>query len=122
MVWTTVYNLSLDLMGERKADTTFSTTELALVAARAPAMCTLLQAELLPAAGGQTAVPVAALTDRVLLPDQVALSVAPWGLAALLLAESNPSLAAFYQQKYEEARRKIPVKAQRIIDVYGLGG
>lgn len=122
MVWTTVYNLALDLAGERKSDGSFSTAELAAIAVRAPALATLLQAELLPSTGGQTAVPVAALTDRVLLPDQVALSIAPWGLAALLLAESNPALAAFFQQKYEEQRRRIPAKATRITDVYGLGG
>ena len=68
------------------------------------------------------------LTDKVPLDDELALTVMPYGLAAALLADENPTLANFLQARYEELLQKFSVIApivkqpadwEPIVDVYG---
>lgn len=58
------------------------------------------------------------------LDDYICQSVMPYGLAAQLLLDENPSAAAFLQQRYEELRDKLarglPQMAESIVDVYGV--
>lgn len=65
-----------------------------------------------------------AMTDEIDLDDVIAQTIMPYGLAAHLLIDENPSAAAFYQQRYEELMRKlgaqIPAKWDTIEDVYGI--
>lgn len=69
-----------------------------------------------------------AMTDEVPLDDELCLSVMPYGLAAALLADENPPLANFLQQRYEELLQKFstigpivrqPADWEPIQDVYG---
>lgn len=57
------------------------------------------------------------------LDDVICQGVLPYGLAAHLLLDENPSAASYFQQRYEEAlaaaRRSIPAEAEDIIDLYG---
>ena len=57
------------------------------------------------------------------LDDGICQGVLPYGLAAHLLLDENPSVAAYFQQRYEgllrEAKRGIPVESEPINDVYG---
>lgn len=59
----------------------------------------------------------------IALDDYICQSVLPYGLAAHLLLDENPSAASFFQQKYEELKaglaRGIPQSSVDIEDVYG---
>lgn len=63
------------------------------------------------------------LNEALDLDDECCRSVLPYGLAAALLLEENPSSAGFYQQRYEERKqelkRGIPTKSVDIEDCYG---
>ena len=71
--------------------------------------------------------PVAArldsLGDTIDLDDYCAGTVLPYGLAAHLLMDENPSTANFFQQRYDElkltAQRGLPAESEEIVDVYG---
>lgn len=56
------------------------------------------------------------------LDDYICESVMPYGLAAHLLLDENPSAAAFFQQRYEELRNKLarglPATSEDIVDVH----
>lgn len=70
---------------------------------------------------------VAVISDFVSeigLDDYICRSVMPYGLAAHLLLDENPSSASFFQQRYEELLNGlksggIPTSSVDIIDVYG---
>lgn len=57
------------------------------------------------------------------LDDGICQGVLPYGLAAHLLLDENPSVAGFFQQKYAEmlsqAMRSLPAQSEPITDVYG---
>ena len=57
------------------------------------------------------------------LDDGICQGVLPYGLAAHLLLDENPSAASYFQQRYEEllrtARRGIPAAAEDITNLYG---
>ena len=99
---------------------------------RALFIINILRGEVYPysdtyAAGEDKSRPIcAAVTDfssSVGLDDTLAQTVLPYGLAAQLLLEENPTAASFFQQRYEEllARlgREVPNSFELIDDVYG---
>jgi len=57
------------------------------------------------------------------LDDGICQGVLPYGLAAHLLLDENPDMAAFFQQRYEEAlslaRRGLAAGGEDIVDLYG---
>ena len=63
-------------------------------------------------------------TDFIQLDDYICQTVLPYGLAAQLLLDENPSAAAFFKQRYEELRDKLaagfPRSSESITDVYGV--
>jgi hypothetical protein len=78
----------------------------------------LLQAELLPS----SVLPLAITSeDNVMQIDQrSAITVLPYGLAAHLLMNEDPNRAAFFNNRYDELKRKRPAAITRIKDVYGI--
>lgn len=66
------------------------------------------------------------LLKRSKIDNTIALSIMPYGLAANLLVDENPSAAAFYQQRYEELLRlkagKMQASVGDITDLYGVLG
>lgn len=64
--------------------------------------------------------------DYIELDDYICQSVMPYGVAAHLMLDENPTVAAFCQQRYEELKaglaRGVPCMSQDIVDVYGGGG
>lgn len=60
------------------------------------------------------------------LDDYICRTVMPYGLAAHLLLDENPTSASFFQQRYEELvrglRSGIPAASEDIVDVYGGRG
>ena len=59
------------------------------------------------------------------LDDYICRSVLPEGLAGLLFADENPSMASLHWQIYEERKanlaRGMPAESEEIVDVYGGG-
>ena len=55
--------------------------------------------------------------------DTIALGIMPYGLAANLLVDENPSAASFYQARYEERlkekSRRVRASVEDIEDIYG---
>jgi hypothetical protein len=119
MTFQTVFNLTMDLVDERSSTGAIPVASTAIFKAKAPGLLTLLQNQI-GRTSGIPFVEVASLDDEMLLPDESVHSLAH-GLAAKLLADENPPLAAYYQQIFEETKR-IPVRPRRITDVYNVGG
>lgn len=70
------------------------------------------------------AIPVLNFEEEIVsLDDYICRSVLPYGLAAHLLLDENPSAAGFFQQRYEELKRALSrgilSESEDIIDVYG---
>lgn len=65
------------------------------------------------------------MDSDIALDDVICQSVLPYGLAAQLLLDENPSAAGFYQQRYEELLRDVGRQrrgaSEAIEDVYGFG-
>lgn len=66
------------------------------------------------------------LDDVIDLDDYICQSVMPYGLAAHLLLDENPTTAGFFQQRYDELKmslsRGIKAVSEDIEDVYGFNG
>jgi len=120
MTFNEIFDIAMDLADERATSGAINVGSTALYRAKAPGLFTILQAEVGLSSGSPAAV-VSALTEECLLPDYAAVAVLPYGLVAHLMADENPPVASFYQQRYEEAKRKIPAKAVKGRDVYNLG-
>lgn len=62
-------------------------------------------------------------TDIIGMDDYICQTVMPYGLAAHLLLDENPSAAGFFMQRYEEMRdnlaKGLPSGSEPIEDVYG---
>lgn len=60
------------------------------------------------------------------LDDYISQSVMPYGLAAHLMLDENPSAASYFQQRYDELKAKLatglPQGCEDIVDVYGACG
>lgn len=74
--------------------------------------------------------PVPAMLDdlytEIDLDDYICRSVMPYGLAAHLLLDENPTTAGFFQQRYDELKaglmRGLPAVSDDITDIYGSYG
>ena len=66
------------------------------------------------------------LYSEIDLDDYCAGTVLPYGLAAALLLDENPTTANFFQQRYDELKaglqRGMPAVSEDIEDVYGPRG
>lgn len=80
-----------------------------------------------PKAGKRnTANVLSRMTDYVDLDDYIASAVLPYGLAAHLLLEENPTAANYFQQRYDELKMRLRTEgllaeSEDIEDVYGSG-
>lgn len=89
----------------------------------------VLRVECTPACGGDasgadTVCPeITDFESPLPLDDALCQGVLPYGLAAHLLLEENPSAASYFQQRYTqllyEARRSKSTAPQEIEDIYG---
>jgi len=66
------------------------------------------------------------MADAVDLDDYIASAVLPYGLAAHLLLEENPTAANYFQQRYDELKARlregILAESEDIFDVYSGTG
>lgn len=70
--------------------------------------------------------PIEDFATAIDLDDYICESVMPYGLAAHLLLDENPSSAGFFQQRYDELKqllaRGLPAESEDVVDVYGSRG
>ena len=69
---------------------------------------------------------LSSFTDIIDLDDYICQTVMPYGLAAHLLMDENPSAASYFQQRYDELKSMLmmgrPTVSEDVEDVYGLCG
>ena len=120
-----VFDTAMALMDELSSTGAAQTTDTEEYKLRTPAIVNIMAAEYRVLAGAKGVfVPLAAIDDYINgIDGAYAVGVMPYGLAANLLVDENPTAAGFYQQRYEELRsafiRRIPVDIEPIEDVYG---
>lgn len=87
--------------------------------AKARSILTTLQAEILPSS--EEVFMIEDLDEPLWVSDRMALTALPYGLAAhLMLQEGDMNIASFFNERYEELKRKQTTKIQKITDVYGV--
>lgn len=114
-----VFNLAMSIIKKVNTDGTATAAATQSYGTQVPGIMTMLQTELLSAENSTSAPAiVSALTDNLLVTDRTAMLVMPYGLLAHLLISADPDKAAFYNDKYEEFKRKIPLTPVEITDYY----
>lgn len=124
-----IFEAAMGLMDELSAEGEAQTSDTAEYVLRTPAIINMLVGELKMLTGEREDwLPVESLDDAAPVADaSYALSALPYGLAANLLVDENPSAASFYQQRYEELRAmfiaRLPASVEDIELLYGgVGG
>lgn len=120
-----VFDAAMGIMDELSADGEALTGDTEEYALRTPAILNSLVSELKILTGQRDDwLPVTSMEDVVPVADtSYAFGALPYGLAAGLLIDENPSAASFYQQRYEELRAYYLARIQAvygdITNVYG---
>lgn len=113
-----VYNIALSLMDEVTDSGSILADNPNYYKTKTLSVLTTLQTELLPLT--VTPEPITSLEQTLLLDDRVALSVLPYGVAAHLLLMEDVASASFYNNRYDELKRKLPTAIEPITDVYDV--
>ena len=120
-----VFDAAMGIMDELSASGEALTSDTEEYALRTPPIVNMLVSELKMLTGERGDwLPVESMEDVVPVGDtSYALGALPYGLAANLLVDENPSAAGFYQQRYEEMRAYYLARIQAvtgdIVNVYG---
>ena len=120
-----VFDAAMGIMDELGQTGQAQTSDTQEYEYRTPAIINMLVGELHMLLGNRDNwLPVTSLDDMVPTADtNYALSALPYGLAANLLIDENPTAASFYQQRYEELRAYYLARQQAevgdITDLYG---
>lgn len=120
-----VFDAAMGIMDELSASGEALTSDTEEYALRTPPIVNMLVSELKMLTGERGDwLPVESMEDVVPVGDtSYALGALPYGLAANLLVDENPSAAGFYQQRYEEMRAYYLARMQAvtgdIVNVYG---
>ena len=120
-----VFDAAMGIMDELGQTGQAQTSDAQEYEYRTPAISNMLVGELHMLLGNRDNwLPVTSLDDMVPTADtNYALSALPYGLAANLLIDENPTAASFYQQRYEELRAYYLARQQAdvgdITDLYG---
>jgi hypothetical protein len=115
-----VFDQALALMDEVTEVGSITTEQPEYYKVKALKFLTILQTELLP-----TTIDPFQFTDlsqEMLVDDKVALMVLPYGLAAHLLLADDMNLAAFYNARYDELKRRMPTINSQITNVFSILG
>ncbi|HBL83854.1 MAG: hypothetical protein A2Y17_08060 [Clostridiales bacterium GWF2_38_85] len=121
-----LFNMAMDLLGERKKDGSFSSNTEYLTARAVTAVNQVL-VELAPAQAKLTGLPltitpITALTDTVVLDNRLMYTAGPLGIcAALMLGEDDDRYAAFrliYENSIKTALRSVKAIVGAIVDIY----
>ncbi len=110
-----IYEKSLALLGQETGENTQG------FEMRAPALINLLMAQLSDldlalkgktSPGGAGLMQIRSLQDAVGMEDVIVLSLAPLGLAALLIQEEEPERSQFFWQLYQSERLALQQKSR----------
>lgn len=112
-----VFIISMNLMDEQSEDGTFEGYP-EEYRRKAWTILTLLQAELLGPSYGP--IGITSEQDPLLVDERAAVTVLSYGLASHLLLTEDKELASFFNDRYDELKRKRPAKIAPIKDVYGI--
>ena len=127
-----VFDLTMALMDEMSESGATDTSDTKEYKNRTLNILNVLRGELYPYSDtyqeedtGERPISIAIqnFTDYITLDDYICQSILPYGLAAHLLLDENPSSASFFQQKYDELKaglaRGNPKTSEDIEDIYG---
>ena len=127
-----IFNTAMGFMDEVSTEGNTDTTDTAEYKNRTLLILNALRGELYPYSdsydpntegGRPIADYIRDMNSVVKLDDYICQTILPYGLAAHLLMDENPSAAAFFQSRYEELKNRlavgIPVQSENITDVYG---
>lgn len=117
MIAQDVFILSMNLMDEVSTDGTYAGYSDDYKKKSWPIL-TILQSELLPLS--TETVDITDENSTLLVDDRTARTVLPYGLAAHLLLNENTQTASFFNDRYEELKRKRKAIITPITDVYGV--
>jgi hypothetical protein len=117
MIAQDVFVIAMNLMDEVSQDGTYAGYADDYKKKSWPILTTL-QTELLPLSVS----PLAITSDQspLQVDDRTGTVVLPYGLAAHLLLTENPTVSSFFNERYDELKRKRPAKVSSIKDVYGI--
>lgn len=115
-----VYDAAMVLIDEVTEVGTISPENPEYYKTRSKSILTTLQTELLPVS--VTPIPITSLSQNMLVSDRIALLVLPYGLAAHLLLQEDVNIAAYFNNRYDELKKKIPTTIAPIQDVYNVTG
>jgi hypothetical protein len=114
-----VYEAALALMDEIDDDGTVN--EESSYAGKAPRLLDLLQRELAKLEGVTITAKIDELSDTLVISDDAALRVMPYGLAAkFALADKDNDLYNEYQGQYERGKLTLGVEEAGITDEYDI--
>lgn len=110
-----VFEIAMNIMDEETQDGTYNGYP-EEYKRKSWSILTLLQSELSPG------VPSVVIDETSILyiDDRTCLSVLPYGLAAHLLLTEDPVRASYFNNRYDELKRKRPSKITKITDVYSV--
>jgi hypothetical protein len=114
-----VFTISMNLMDEVTQDGTFAGYP-DDYKKKAWSILTLLQMDLTPAIF--TPVAITSETSPIQIDDRSAMTILPYGLAAHLLLTEDMNRASFFNNRYDELKRKRPAMIIQIKDVLGVAG
>ena len=119
-----IFDITMGLMDELSNTGAARTDDTKEYEHRTPAIMNILIEDYQTLTGSEKRwTPVESFSDGVNVDTGYAVGVMPYGLAANLLVDENPTAANFYQQRYEEMRaqfaRRRPAESSQIYDFYG---
>jgi len=129
-----IFDTTMAMMDEVREDGSTDNSDTREYKNRTLPILNILRGELYPYsdtydandAGRSISARIKNFTSSIDLDDYICQTVMPYGLAAHLLTDENPSLAGFYQQRYEELvsklARGLPAVSEDIEDVCFGGG
>lgn len=129
-----VFDISIRLMdSQNESNGSTNTTDTREYAFRTPSLLNSILDQVYPASDTYVSAvncirpvlpSVSGMEDYLDLDDAICRNVLPYGLAALLLTEENPTLANFFWQTYLEnlqrAKNSLPSEIESVEDVYGV--
>lgn len=120
----TIFDIAMSLMDELSAEGESQSKDTLEYEHRTPRIMNILTAEYMVLVGDASSWAFAeGMDDMTPATQNYAVTVMPYGLAANLLIDENPTAASFFQQRYEELRSVYLAKSAATIsdieNVYG---
>lgn len=113
-----IFDIAVVLIDEMPETGVIAEAQVQEYQVRTPAILTLLEQELAFREGLDSPDIITSLSANLTISDRSARMCLPYGLAAHLLLEENPDSASYFEQKYEERKRKVPRSFVTVTNYY----